>query len=320
MQESRCLYCYQILEEGLHDFHPRCSKKIFGRTEVPILPFSESQMFDLALQVVQSSISVTGVQPKISLDIELTKKPSQSKRFTIVGLWGAYILKPPTKNYLHLPEVEDTTMHLATISKIKTVPHSLIRLQDGSLAYITKRIDRHNSEKIHMEDFCQITERLTEHKYDGSYEQIAKAILQFSIHPVLDVINFYEQVLFSFLTGNGEMHLKNFSLIKNAKPGYTVAPAYDMVASALVNPIDKEDLALTLNGKKRKVKQSDFVEAFKRAHLNEKVIAAMFNKLEKSYFKWRKYIDISFLPQEMKENYKELINKKFSQIGMVNNQ
>ncbi len=217
-------------------------------------------MMELAEQVVRSSITVTGVQPKLSLDLEPAKQTTLPQRFTIVGLWGTYILKPPTKQYPYLPEVEDVTMHLASLSKIKTVPHSLIRLQNGSLAYLTKRIDRNKSEKIHMEDMCQLTERLTEHKYDGSYEQIAKAILKFSANPVLDVINFYEQVVFSFLTGNADMHLKNFSLIKDPLLGYSLAPAYDMVATALVNPSDKEELALTLNGKKRKLKKERFYE------------------------------------------------------------
>jgi serine/threonine-protein kinase HipA len=148
-----------------------------------------------------------------------------------------------------LPEIEDLTMHLTTLAGIKTVPHSLIRLKSGNLAYITKRIDRNKKKKIHMEDMCQLTERLTEDKCHGSYEQIAKAVLKYSVNPGLDVINFYEQVVFSYLTGNADMHLKNFSLIDRPEMGYTLSEAYDMVTTALVNPADKEDLALTLNAK-----------------------------------------------------------------------
>lgn len=316
MSKTRCLYCYQFLEKVEKDFHPLCSKKIFGRPEPPELPYTEMQMFELAEKVVSNRITLTGVQPKLSLDIEPADKAAQPRRFTIVGLWGGYILKPPTKNYRHLPEVEDLTMHLAALSKIKTVPHSLIRLQSGSLAYITKRIDRYKEEKIHMEDMCQLTERLTEHKYDGSYEQIAKAILKFSVNPVLDVVNFYEQVLFSFLTGNADMHLKNFSLINHPKFGYSLAPAYDMVASTLVNSGDNEDLALNLNGKKRKIKLSDFLAAFKRANLDEKVMASIFKKFEKSFADWKKFIDISFLPTEMKVEYKSIIDTKFIQLKL----
>ena len=143
-------------------------------------------------------------------------------------------MKPPTKQYRSLPELEDLTMHLAEISGIEVVPHSLIRLSSGKLSYITRRIDRRNEIKIHMEDMCQLTEKLTEQKYIGSYEQIAKAIAEYSANPGLDITNFFEQVLFSFLTGNSDMHLKIFSLIDSPEMGYVLSPAYDMIASSLV--------------------------------------------------------------------------------------
>jgi serine/threonine-protein kinase HipA len=201
----RCLYCYNELEDGLVDFHPDCSKKIFGTAVAPLLTYDEKQMLELGKQVIKSHVALTGVQPKLSLDIEKTGRHTgkmEPQRFTIVGLWGGYILKPPTPTYPQLPQLEDVTMHLAALSGIATVPHSLIRMQSGNLAYITKRIDRAKGEKIHMEDMCQLTERLTENKYKGSYEQIAKAIIKYSINPGLDMINFFEQVVFSFLTGN----------------------------------------------------------------------------------------------------------------------
>ncbi len=178
------------------------------------------------------------MQAKLSLHLTGTSKEGSDRRFTVVGLWGGYILKPPTATYPQLPEVEDVTMHLAQLAKIKTAPHSLVRLQSGSLAYLTKRIDRTNKGKLAMEDFCQLTERPTEDKYRGSTEQIAKAILKFSATPGLDVVNFFELVLFSFLTGNADMHLKNFSLLEQPGLGMTLAPAYDLVNTALVNPTD----------------------------------------------------------------------------------
>lgn len=316
MREKRCLYCYQVLRDRSHDFHPLCSKKIFGKQYPPELPYTEEQMTELAKQVVRSSISVTGVQPKLSLSINTGDTHARSERFTIVGLLGEYILKPPTKMYRHLPEVEDLTMHLATLSRIKTVPHSLVRLQNGSLAYITKRIDRRKREKIHMEDMCQLTGRLTEHKYDGSYEQIAKAILKYSVHPGLDVVNFYELVIFSFLTGNADMHLKNFSLINYPETGYSLAPAYDLIASVLVNPGDTEELALYLNGKKRRLNRNDFTETCRRSNLEEKVISSLFLKFEKSFSAWLKFIDISFLPGEMKRKFKKIIAARAGQLKL----
>lgn len=315
MSIKRCLYCYQPLKGDPKDFHAACSKKMFGASTPPVLPYTETQMGELALQVVRSQIAVTGVQAKLSVDLQKGKEKNEPQRFTIVGLWGGYILKPPTANYPYLCEVEDLTMHLADIAKINTVPHSLIRLQSGTLAYITKRIDRVKKRKLHMEDMCQLTDRLTEDKYHGSYEQIAKVILKYSDNPLFDVLIFFEQVLFSFLTGNADMHLKNFSLISQPVIGCNLAPAYDMVATALVNPADKEDLALTLNAKKRKIKRADFIKAFDLFKIDGKQQSNLFNKFDNIIPEWINFIDASFLNKDMKDAYKALIKSKHKQLG-----
>jgi serine/threonine-protein kinase HipA len=242
------------------------------------------------------------------------KKSETPGRFTIVGLWGEFILKPPSKDYANLPEIEDLTMHLAEIAKIKTVPHSLIFMKSGQRAYITRRVDRQKGEKLHMEDMCQLTERLTEHKYRGSHEQIAKAVLKYSANPGFDVVNFYEMVVFSFLTGNSDMHLKNFSLLKSNRKDYNLCPAYDMVASQLVVTGDDEELALTLNGKKKKLKQNDFVVAMKSAGISDKSISNIFTKFEKALPQWHNFIEISFLPESVKTEYHALLDKKHKQL------
>lgn len=307
---ERCLYCYQPLEQHEIDFHSRCSKKIFGTVIPPVLPYSKADIESLALEVVRSQVTITGVQPKLSVDLE--KEKGGEKRFTIVGLWGGYILKPQTEQYANLPENEDLTMHLARLAKINTVPHSLIRFKDGSLAYITKRIDRDKKgNKIPMEDMCQLTEKLTEQKYKGSHEQIAKKIVEFSAYPVLDLINYVEVLLFCYLTGNADMHLKNFSLYKKIKET-TLTPAYDLLSTKLVIPEDTEELALTLNGKKRKLKRSDFDNLLKTMKVEDKVIENTYNKFRKVLPLWYDFIDISFLPNQMKIDYKALIEHRSS--------
>ncbi len=315
MKDNRCLYCYHLIENEQPDFHPTCSKKIFGTTTPPALPYTEAEMNELALKIIQSQITITGVQPKLSLVIGSGESKNDPKRFTIVGLWGGYILKPPTSHYHQLPEVEDLTMHLASIAKINVVPHSLIRLQSGNLAYITKRIDRIKKGKLHMEDMCQLTQRLTEEKYNGSYEQIAKVIFKYSDNPGLDVINFFEQVVFSFLTGNADMHLKNFSLINQPGIGYSLAPAYDMVATKLVNPADQEEMALTVNGKKRKINRSDFISAFATSKLDSRQQQNILTKFNKYLRQWLDFIDICFLDFEMKQAYKILISERHKQLS-----
>ncbi|WP_370551486.1 HipA domain-containing protein [Hymenobacter sp. BT559] len=282
----------------------------------PAFPYTEAEMLALAEAVVRQHITVTGVQPKLSLGLTPAGGAGQPARLTIVGaLDGEYILKPPTARYPHLPEVEDLTMHLAALARLPTVPHGLLRLEGGALAYVTRRIDRQRGRKLAMEDMCQLTERLTENKYDGSHEQVAKAILRYSANPGLDVVNYYELVLFCFLTGNADMHLKNFSLLQTPGRGYGLAPAYDLVATALVNPADTEELALTLNGKKKRLRQTDFRQAAQRAGVDDKVLTGILARLTKAKSDWHAFIERSFLPQELKEQYHELLGSRFAQLA-----
>ena len=308
----KCLFCYKELADNEIDFHSSCSRKIFGATTAPELPYTRDNLTELARQVVRSQTTLTGVQAKLSLDIKKGGR-NEAERFTIVGLWGRYILKPQTERFANLPELEDLTMHLAEIAKIQVVPHSLIRFSDGELCYITRRIDRtENGEKLAMEDMCQLTERLTEHKYKGSYEQIAKVIQKYSSVSKLDLVNYWEQVVFSWITGNADMHLKNFSLYSKVDHLYNLTPAYDMLSTALVMPEDIEELALTLNGKKRKIRKSDFEISMRASELEEKVIGNIFNKFLKVKDKWFDFIDISFLPDEMKIAYKDIITNRLN--------
>jgi serine/threonine-protein kinase HipA len=287
---------------------------MFGTPTPPLLPYSEENLEPLALQVIQSQTTVTGVQAKLSLHITGNNKDGQARRFTIVGLWGGYILKPPTPNYPQLPEVEDLTMRLAAVMKIKTAPHSLIRMKSGNLAYITKRIDRFKKRKLAMEDMCQLTERLTEEKYNGSYEQIGKAILKYSATPGLDLVNFWELVIFSFITGNADMHLKNFSLLEQLGLGMTLSPAYDLVNTTIVNPMDNEELALHLNGKKKKLLKSDFITAMNALNVESKQQQNIFNKLNNALPKWFELIEQSFLSQDYKKQYKSIIQNRLSRL------
>ena len=311
---AKCLYCYQDLEEGMVDFHPQCAKRFFGTTAVPAFPYKHSEIKELAKEVVRSQTAVTGVQAKLSMDIE---KMQHETRFTIVGLWGRFILKPQTELYPHLPELEDLTMHLAETAHIQVVPHTLVRFADGELCYLTRRVDRTpKGEKIPMEDMCQLSQKLTEHKYRGSHEQIAKIIMLYSSAPKLDLVRFWEVVLFSWITGNSDMHLKNFSIYSPFPDNYQLAPAYDLLNTLLVMPSDKEELALTLNAKKKKIKAQDFVSAMINSGLDGKVIQNMFQRFHLAEEKWYDWIENSFLPQEMKTGYTMMIKERMSRLNI----
>ena len=312
---SKCLYCYKELGEGEVDFHKACSKKFFGVPTAPELPYSLDELDTLAAQVIKSQTTLTGVQAKLSLHLD---RHEGSKRLTIVGLWGDFIFKPQTQSYKTLPENEDLTMHLAEIAKIKVVPHTLIRLQDGTLGYLTKRIDRTSEGgKIPMEDMCQLTERQTEYKYKSSYEQIAKVIAKHSYVPLLDLTDFYEQVFFNWLVGNNDMHLKNYSLYA-PKGKWVLTPAYDLLNVSMVNPKDTEELALTLNAKKNRIKKSDFVRAMETSGISPKVFDNILAKYRKLLPKFNEIIDLSFLDKEDKEIYKQSITSRLARIEESN--
>ena len=304
---SKCLYCYKELGPGEVDFHKSCCRKFFGTVTAPSLDYTRAQMDELAAQVIRSQTTLTGVQPKLSLNLD---KHKDSQKLTIVGLWGDYIFKPQTERFAMLPEIEDLTMHLAEIAKIKIVPHTLIRMKDGSIGYLTKRIDRKaDGEKIAMEDMCQLTERQTEHKYRSSYEQIGKAIRKYSTNAQLDMVDFLELVYFSWLTGNNDMHLKNFSLYSPAgEPVLT--PAYDLLNAVISNPADDEELALTLNGKKKRIKDADFKAVYRTCDVPEIV----FDRVKKKYVnllpKFEEEIQRSFLSDELKTFYIDLLHRR----------
>lgn len=313
---NQCLYCYQINNSGVKDFHPGCSKKMFGTEEPPVLDYSFSEMAKLAEKVISTSVTVPGVQAKLSLYLD--KKIGRPSKLTLVGLWGDYILKPPTANYPQLPENEDLSLHLAELFRIKVVPHALIKLKSGELAYLTKRVDRDKKGKLHMEDFCQLSERLTEDKYKASMEQVGKLIHQYSSNPLLDVLTFFEVTLFSFLTGNADMHLKNFSLL-DYRTGMTgLSPAYDLLSTRLVIPEkdDNEEMALTLNGKKRNFKLNDFYAFGEKLKLTEKQVQNSLNKFSRQLGKVLNFVDISFLSADLKVSYKELISKRAERLGL----
>lgn len=307
----KCLYCYQRLEEGQRDFHPNCARKFFGTKDAPILEYKHDDLNQLAEQVIRAQTSLTGVQPKLSLNLN---KHDGCNRLTIVGLWGDYIFKPQTEAYPQLPENEDLTMHLAEAAKIKVVPHSLIRLSDGKLGYITKRIDRiKNGEKIDMEDMCQLTLHPTEYKYKSSYEQIARTITKYSSTPKLDLTNYMQLLLYCFVTGNNDMHLKNFSLYRPEKD-YLLAPAYDLLNTTIVNPKDKEELALPLSGRKTKLRVADFLNTARTIGLEESVVLRLIKGLQKALPKWQVLIQSSFLDENMKKAYQELIMSRLSRL------
>ena len=313
---SRCLYCYKDLAEDQVDYHPGCAKAFFGTESAPLLPYTRDNMSELASKIIRTSASVTGVQAKMSLDVDRGGKNEPSK-FTIVGLWGKYIFKPQSREYPSLPEVEDLTMKMAEAAHIRTARHTLIRLADGDLGYLTLRMDRsRKGEKISMLDMCQLTNRLTEHKYYGTYQQLAETIKKYSSAPLLDVQRFWEVVLVSWITGNSDMHCKNFSLIDSGNGEYVLAPAYDLLAVLLVDPADTEEMALSFStgGEKAGFTRETFISAMAESGLSDTQANNIIRRITSAAPAWRQLIEESFLSRPMKDSYLHLLNNRLERL------
>jgi serine/threonine-protein kinase HipA len=285
----------------------------FGTTTAPIIEYSLNQMDELAKQVVERSVAVPGVQAKLSMSIVRGVKKKSDAQLAVAGtLGGQYIFKPPNERFPEMPANEHVTMRIAEAFGIRVVESSLIRLASGELSYITKRVDRTEADgKIHMIDMFQITEAYD--KYKSSMEKIGKALNSFSSNTVLDKIFYFELALFSFLSGNNDMHLKNFSMIETPS-GWLLAPAYDLLNVGIVNPADKEELALTLAGKKKKFRWEHFEQLAKGLGLTNKQTQGVFKRMTIQKPKITDWLDKSFLSPEMKASYQELIDKRFAQL------
>jgi len=310
--KNKCLYCYQELETEA-SFHEKCSLKFFGSRVAPIIPYTLDEMSEMAKNIVERSITVPGVQPKLSLSL-IKETQSKSNRLTVVGaLGGQYIFKPPTKDYPELPQNEHATMRMADAFGIRTVDSSLIRLKSGELGYITKRIDRLPSgEKIHMMDMLQILESFDKYR-GGSMEKIGKAFNDYSANPLLDKLFYFDLAIFSFIIGNNDMHLKNFSMIES-QLGWALSPAYDLLNVSIANPDDQEEMALSLDGKKNRIKKKNFEHFGATIGLNSKQIKNAFIRLISYQSKTHLWVDNSFLSGKMKKLYKNLIEERYSRL------
>jgi len=315
MMKNKCLYCYEPIEESL-EFHEKCSLEFFGTPTPPAIDYTLSQMDELAKNIVERSISVPGVQPKLSMSLVKATRKKFASRLTVVGaLGGQYIFKPPSDRFPEMPQNEHVTMRIAEAFGIRVVPSSLIRLASGELSYITKRVDRtEKGQKIHMIDMFQITEAFD--KYKSSMEKIGRALGRYSDNTLLDKIFYFELALFSFLTGNNDMHLKNFSMIESAS-GWVLSPAYDLLNATIIFPEDTEELALTLAGKRKKLKRDHFGQLGRGMQLTDKQISTAFKRMTKNMPRAIAWIERSFLSNDLKSAYINVLKARYGQLEMT---
>ncbi len=312
----KCLCCGKELKENSkpeeisNQWHDSCIKKFFGTNRLPIVDVSNDALKNLASQWIDKGYTIPGVQKKLSLHLSKEKGKSW---LTLVDYPTGFIIKPQTENYPFLPESEYLARSRARITGIKTVPFALLKEKGKEFIYITKRIDRiidgNNIEQFAMEDLCQLDNRLTADKYKGSYERCAKVIMHYSDSNGLDLTELFLRLVFSFVIGNSDMHLKNFSLIETS-PGserYHLSEAYDLLPVNLIIPEDKEEFALTINGKKQNIRKKDFLVFSERCGMNQKSAVKILSEVVSRKETYIRMCRDSYLPENMKLKMADMI-------------
>src|SRR4030066_1093829 len=304
---DRCLSCHGTDPELDGGYHRRCARRIFGTNWVPTISFPSGDIVSEAQKMI-GKISISGVQPKLSVHLNRKRKVLE-----VAEKDGYFILKPRIERFSHLPENENLCMNIAGSLKIETPPHGLLRFPDGALCYVIRRFDRmDDGTKLQQEDFQQLTG--IENKYSGSIERVGKALLDYSDAPLLDVVILFERLLLFFVIGNGDAHLKNFSLLKKPELGYRLSPVYDVVNSRLVFPSEAEEMSLSINGKRNRLKKEDFIAVARYMGIADRAMAAVFDRIENKKDSIKAQVEGSFLPQEMKVTFWEIFEGRWTRL------
>lgn len=276
------------------------------------LPYSAEEQRSEALKRA-AKMSIQGMQPKISVRLNLSRET-----FSVVDRGGRFIVKPQSDLYRELPENEDLTMRLARAVGIVTPLSGLLYCKDGAFSYFVKRFDRRGRDRVAVEDFAQLSGRTRDTKYDSSMERVAAVVNQYCTFPAVERVELLRRTLFSFLVGNEDMHLKNFSLIVE-EDSVRLSPAYDLVNTTLALPGAQEELALPLKGKKRRLSKNDLLRYFgkEKLELNENVVASLLEEFRKALPAWSRLLERSFLSAELRLRYREILSERCARMGLA---
>ena len=308
MNAHRCLITYQTI--SIDEKYSNEGLRFLAKnlTTLSDLPFTIEELHQEA-QSRYDKMSVQGVQPKLSAKLNI-----QQGCFEIVDTGGTFILKPSLLHYPEVPANEDVTMKMAVAVGIEVPIHGLLYNRDGTLTYFIKRFDRlAHKNKCAVEDFAQLTGNTRDTKYQFSMEKLVSVLDQYCTFPMLEKHKLFIRVIFNYLVGNEDMHLKNFSLITRNKK-VELAPAYDFLNTTILLPRVKEELALPLNGKKNHLSFKDFIDyfAYERLSLNEKIVMETLKNFQEKSSELFSWVDRSFLSEKMKASYKDILMKRFS--------
>ena len=313
-------------------YHNTEFKKLFGSTKVnPCLPFSRSEFFQSSRENVQG-MSISGVQQKLSL------KENEKHELVATAKGGEYILKPSPEAYPNAAENEHAAMEASRLMGIDTALCGLVNFEGGELAYITKRFDRQtDGNKLHQEDLMQCFDLPSDDKYDKTYEEAGKLIDEVTNGKQAVILDFVRRVIFAYVTGNDDLHLKNFSVQRlpdnNTHFYDKLTPNYDCLFCDAFR--DKESgmglLALGLLHDQEEGDEEftdtynhygyytglDFLELGRRLGLQEKPIQTFITKLKTNQKKMIDLINHSYMPEAMKSRAAKLVESRIRAIQII---
>lgn len=302
-----CLSCEKAVDAAGNLVHPACLRRLFGSPSIPRVDFAYADIPAEARKLI-GKMSISGVQPKLSVAVKRGV-------LEVTASGGTHILKPTPEVFPSLSENENLCMTLAREMGSETPPHGLVKMTDNRLAYIVRRFDRDKGgQKIHVEDFAQLLEKTD--KYDGSVEQIGKFLKAHSSTPFIDTQKLFSAILFCFLTGNGDAHLKNFAMIRTPS-GYQLSPVYDMVSSRLVMPSESDEMAIAMNGRRNRIDMRDFEALADYLEINDKQRRRIFESAQVLHSKIAALTARSFLPTGVKKEFLTLFEERFKRLFQI---
>jgi len=260
-----------------------------------------------------SKMSIQGVQPKLSTILHI-----KEERFEIVDKGGRYILKPQHHIFPQMPENEDLTMRLAELIDLEVPIHGMAWSKDNTLTYFIKRFDRRGqNDKVPVEDFAQLAGLSRETKYNYSMEKVVNLVNEYCTFPAIEKAKLFKLILFCFLTGNDDMHLKNFSII-NKDGKIDLSPCYDLINTTIEYKKPEEEIALTLKGKKKNLTKNILINYFgkERCELTDIVITKVLKIITSAVPHWKELINISFLSSDMIEKYNDLLDARVNLLNL----
>ena len=308
---NRCTLTYEPCKDSLYS-KAGLKKLSQNLSALKVFAYTADEQRQEAMSRA-TKISIQGVQPKLSAVLNI-----KENRFEIVDSGGRYILKPQHTLFPQLPENEDLTMRMAEMIGIKVPLHGLIWAKDKTLTYFIKRFDRAgHKDKLPVEDFAQLAGMNRDTKYNYSMEKLINLLDTYCSFPVIEKAKLFRLVIFNFLVGNEDMHLKNYSVI-TMDGKIELSPAYYLLNTTILLKGGAEEIALSVAGKKRRLDRQLLLDYFgkKRCGLNDKVIDNVLQVISEAKGNWQSLISISFLSEELKSKYLSLMEKRFEILGL----